>query len=101
MLTTTVTVVEPKTLKELIAVGSVTSARIESGGKGLVVILLAGMNERVLGAVRGGVRYFQSIDGAASALQSYGIKKFEVDTSHWVPKTVARGYKTASATQDV
>ena len=95
MLTTTAGVVSPKILKELIAVGSVSSARVEFGGKGLVIVLRAGMNERVLGAARGGVRFFQSLDGVASVLQSYGIIQFDVNTTHWVPKTMVRGCKNA------
>lgn len=97
MLTTTIRVVTPKILKELIAAGSVTSARVEAGDKGLVIVVRAGMNERVLGAARGGLRYFQSLDGAASVLQSHGIMQFDVNTAHWVPKTMLRGYKHAPA----
>ncbi|KIO48653.1 ParC family partition-associated protein [Nitrosospira sp. NpAV] len=97
MLTTTAKVVEPKVLKELVAAGSVTSAHVESGDKGLVIVVRAGMNERVLGAARGGLRYFQSLDGAASVLQGYGIMRFHVDIAHWVPKTMVRGYKSAPA----
>jgi hypothetical protein len=97
MLTTTASMVATKVLKELVAAGSVTSARVESGDKGLVIVVRIGMNERVLGAARGGLRYFQSLDGAASVLQGYGIMRFEVDIAHWVPKTIVRGYKNASA----
>ncbi|BCT69527.1 ParC family partition-associated protein [Nitrosospira sp. NRS527] len=97
MLTTTASVIEPKVLKELIAAGSVTSARVESGDKGLVIVVRIGMNERVVGVARGGLRYFQSLDGAASVLQGYGIMQFTVDIAHWVPKTVVRGYKSAPA----
>lgn len=97
MLNTTASVIAPKILKELIAVGAVSAARVEFGDKGLVIVVRAGMNERVLGAARGGLRYFQSLDGAASVLQSYGIMKFDVNTEHWVPKTVARGFKQAPA----
>ena len=95
MLTTTASVVTSNVLKELIAAGSVTSARVESGDKGLMIVVRIGMNERVLGAARGGLRYFKSLDGAASVLQGYGIIKFEVDTAHWIPKTMVRGYKSA------
>lgn len=97
MLTTTVSVIAPNVLKELIAAGTVTSARVESGDKGLIIVVRVGMNERVLGTARGGLRYFQSLDGAASVLQGYGIMQFGVDTAHWVPKTMVRGYKNAPA----
>ena len=46
MLTTTASVIAPKVLKELIAAGSVTSARVESGDKGLMIVVRVGMNER-------------------------------------------------------
>jgi len=74
MLTTTASAVAPKVLKELIAAGSVSAARVEPGDKGLLIVVRAGMYERVLGAARGGLRYFQSLDGAASVLQGYGIE---------------------------
>ena len=60
--------VEPKILKELIAAGSVRHARVEPVKGGLVIVLQVGMNERTLGAARGGIRLFQSLDGAASVL---------------------------------
>lgn len=100
MLTTTTNMITTKVLKELVAAGSVTAARVESGDKGLVIVVHVGMNERVLGAARGGLRYFQSLDGAASVLQGYGIIKFDVDITHWVPKTIMRGYKNAPSVSD-
>lgn len=48
MLTTTASVVAPKVLKELIAAGSVSAARVEPGDKGLLIVVRAGMNERVV-----------------------------------------------------
>ena len=100
MLTTTASVVAPKVLKELIAAGSVSAARVEPGDKGLLIVVRAGMNERVLGAARGGLRYFQSLDGAASVLQSYWLMKFDVNTEHLLLKTMVRGYKQAPASVD-
>ena len=74
--------------KELVAAGSVTNVVIVGTGSGLVVVLRVGMNDRVLGATRGGPRYFQSIDGAASVLQQAGIRTFNVNTTNWTPKTL-------------
>lgn len=88
MLTTTASVVLPRILKELVAAGVVSDARVEPDDKGLVIVLRAGVNERVLGAARGGLRYFQSLDGVASVLQSYGITRFGVETGNWVPRTM-------------
>lgn len=91
--------IEPKVVKELIAAGSINAASVEGAQGGLVIVLKVGMLDRTLGVARGGVRLFQSIDGAASVLQSYGIKKFSVDTTDWVPKTISRALqKEAAAT---
>jgi hypothetical protein len=90
--------IEPKVLKELIAAGSIASARIEGVQGGLAIILKVGLQDRTLGAARGGVRLFQSLDGAASVLQSYGIEKFTVNTSNWVPKTMSRSQQKEAAT---
>lgn len=94
---TTFAVVVPKIVKELATAGSISGVRIQAAADGFVVILLAGPNERVLGSARGELRYFQSLDGAASVLQSCGITKFDVDTMNWIPKTVVRGYKSPAA----
>jgi len=83
-------IVEPRVFRELVAAGSVTNVIVQGADKGLVIVLRVGLNERILGAVRGGPRYFQSIDGAASMLQQAGIVKFEVDSSNWVPRTMAK-----------
>lgn len=80
--------VPPRLFKELVAAGSVTSASVKSSSKGLLIVLQVGINERVVGAARGGPRYFQSIDGAASVLQQAGIRQFSVDTTNWTPKTL-------------
>ena len=45
------------------------------------------------GQARGGVRYFQSFDGAASVLQGMGIVEFIARSANWVPRTA----KSASA----
>ena len=93
--------VAPRVLRELAAAGSVSSALVKAGDRGLVIVLRVGMNERTLGAARGGVRYFQSIDGAASVLQGYNIVQFEVDTSHWIPKAVARSKASTSLPAEI
>lgn len=79
----------PRVFKELVAAGSIAGATIRGGAKGLVIVLRVGMAERVLGAARGGIRYFQRIDGAASILWQVGIREFIVDTSNWTPKTLS------------
>lgn len=95
-MTTTPNVVVPLILKELFAAGAVNSARVEIGDKGFVVIFRIGMTDRVLGVgrkVHGGPRYFLSLDGAASVLQSYGVTEFAVNTRNWVPRAVSRGLR--------
>lgn len=87
--------VPPRLLKELVAAGSVNSATVMASVKGLYIVLRVGLNERVVGAARGGPRIFQSIDGAASVLWQAGVRKFDVDSSNWEPKTLQK--KTAAA----
>jgi hypothetical protein len=89
--------IEPKVLKELITAGSFNGARVEPFEGALVVVVTVGMAERTLGVSRGGIRTFQSLDGAASVLQSYGIEKFSVSTRNWVPKTASRATKEPAA----
>lgn len=87
----TLDVVGPRVFRELVAAGSVRSAVVQGADRGLVVVLQVGLNERTLGTVRGGARYFQSLDGAASVLQQAGIVEFGVNTSNWTPRTKRRG----------
>lgn len=84
-------------LRQVIAAGSVTSARIQSGDKGLVILFRLGMTERLLGAARGGIRYFHSLDGAAAYLLNHRIVQFDVDIPHWKPAMMVRNYKGAQA----
>ena len=87
--------VPAKVMREFVATGAVKDVRVEQADKGLVIVFNvgSGMNERVLGQARGGVRYFQSFDGAASVLQSMGIVEFIARSVNWVPRTA----KSASA----
>ena len=81
--------VPAKVMREFVATGAVKDVRVEQADKGLVIVFNvgSGMNERVLGQARGGVRYFQSFDGAASVLQSMGIVEFIARSANWVPRT--------------
>lgn len=90
MTTESLSEVAPRLFKELVAAGSVSSAVVRGGADGLYIVLQVGPNERIVGASRGGPRYFQSIDGAASVLWQAGIRTFEVDTTHWEPKTLKK-----------
>lgn len=81
------TVIEPRVFKEFVAAGSVKSAFIHATEQGLVVIIKIGVTERILGQYRGGPRFFQSFDGAASLLQQNGIFTWSADTENWVPRT--------------
>lgn len=90
--------IEPKILRALIAAGSINAVRVEPVPGGLAIVFQVGMVDQTLGVARGGMRVFQSLDGVASVLQSYGIEEFTVSTHNWVPKTMARGAKTATPT---
>lgn len=81
--------VSAKVMREFVAAGGVRDVRVEQADKGLVILFNvgSGLNERVLGQARGGVRYFQSFDGAASVLQSMGIMEFIARSANWVPRT--------------
>lgn len=84
----TLAAIAPNVLREMVAAGSVGQVRAVSAGLGnLVVVLRAGPTDRVVGATRGGPRYFKSVDGVISTLQDYGINKLEVDASGWMPRT--------------
>lgn len=87
---TNTSLIAPKVAKELIAAGSVSSARAEVLPGGLVIVLQVGMTTRTLGTSRGGIRLFQSLDGVASVLQGFGIEDFTVNTRNWSPKTMAK-----------
>lgn len=90
------TMVEPKVFKELIAAGAVLGATVRAAdsGKGLLVILDVGQQQRILGQSRGrGPRYFQSFDGAASTLLQNGVTTFNGEMTGWTPKTEPKGVK--------
>ncbi|EFU5938112.1 partition protein [Shigella sonnei] len=83
-------VVGPTAFKELLAAGSVQNAAIRASTQGLVIALKVGTSDFVLGRSRGGVRYFHSIDGAASVLIQHGICQFDSDVTGWLPRTLTR-----------
>ena len=89
-------ILKSREFSDLVKNDRIESARVETGDKGLIVIT-TGRNkeEHILGAARGGLRYFKSIDGAASVLQSHGITKFDCYIRDWIPGTVVRGFKHA------
>ena len=86
-------VVGPTAFKELQAANSVQSATIRFVDQGLIIVLKIGQNARVLGRSRGGVRYFHSVDGAASVLVQHGIYKFDAEVEGWMPRTLSRNKK--------
>lgn len=88
------TVISPVTFKDLMALSKVQAASIGVTEKGLVVILRIGKDDSILGQYRGGPRYFQSFDAAASTLLQNGITEWETDATGWIPKTVGRGKTT-------
>ena len=86
-----------KLMKAFAERGAVANVRVQQADKGLVIVFNAGggMDECVLGQARGGVRYFQFFDGAASTLQQMGIMEFIARSQNWVPRTL----KGASASE--
>ena len=86
----TKSVIEPKVFKEFLAAGSIQSVSIRAVEAGLVVLLQIGSTERILGQSRGGIRFFQSFDGAAALLQQNGVMAWDADTTGWIPRTASR-----------
>ena len=81
-------------LREEHEAGVIKTATIGVAEKGLIIVLeLADGKEQVLGAFRGGVRYFRSFDGAAGALRQAGIVQWDADVADWIPRTLRRGEK--------
>lgn len=83
-------IVDPKVFKEFAAAGGVTNALIKAVDNGLIVVLMIGATERILGQYRGGARIFQSFDGAAALLQQNGIMAWNADTTDWIPRTALK-----------
>lgn len=83
-------VVGPLGFKELVAADSVQDTVILGDSKGLVITMKVGGKDFVLGRSRGGVRYFHSIDGAASVLIQHGINRIDLDLNGWLPRTLTR-----------
>lgn len=82
-------------VRELASAGAIESVvvRMDEAGQGLIAVIRTAAGERIFSAARTGVRYFQSVDGAISALQVCGLSKFEVDANGWVQRT-KRGKQT-------
>lgn len=89
------------TVREAQEAGHIERATIRVAEKGLIIILeradadADAEAEQVLGAFRGGVRYFRSFDGAAGALRQAGIVQWDADVADWIPRTLRRGKKQA------
>ncbi|EBV6489495.1 partition protein [Salmonella enterica subsp. enterica serovar Anatum] len=87
------------TVREAQEAGHIERATIRVAEKGLIITLeradADAEAEQVLGAFRGGVRYFRSFDGAAGALRQAGIVQWDADVADWIPRTLRRGKKQA------
>lgn len=87
-------VLKPAAFGNLVKLSKIESTRVEAQDEGLIVVARTSDDkEQILGAARGGKRIFQSIDGAASVLQKFGIMSFDCKIENWIPKTVTRGFK--------
>ncbi|WP_234909662.1 partition protein C [Xanthomonas citri] len=69
-----------------------------TGDKGLLILVRAGMNERVLGLPVAASGTSES-RWRCKRFAGLRIMKFDVNTEHWVPKTMV-GYKQAPASVD-
>jgi len=89
-------VVRPMKLRELVVNGAVNGAmiRLDDEGHGLLVgVAFVGDSELILGTARGSEpRYFNSIDGAVSAMQDCGIHEFTLNATGFI----SRGKKASA-----
>ncbi|MCK9238276.1 MAG: partition protein [Thiopseudomonas sp.] len=83
--------ITPVGVRALIAAGSVEDASIQAiSTEGLAVVIKTKKETFVLGRMRGGIRVFVSVDGAASVLIQFGIKGFYVNAEGWLPRTLQK-----------
>ena len=82
--------VPPKLLKELVAAGSVANVVVKSYPNGWLITLRVGMQERVVGAARGGPRNFKSMDAVTTAIYDAGISDYSVSLAGGLPKARAK-----------
>lgn len=83
-------VIGPVAVRDLSKNDAVTSARVESDGKGLIVVVRIGANERILGTSKWGVRYFKTFNAAISLLRRCGVTRCEVNSENWTAWASAR-----------
>jgi hypothetical protein len=89
-------IVRPMQLRALVLNGAVNGAmiRLDDEGHGLLVgVAVVGDSELLLGTSRGREpRYFNSIDGAVSAMQDCGIHEFTLNATGFI----SRGKKASA-----
>lgn len=85
---TLVDTVDTKTLRELVRAGSVQRVHVVAEGDRFRLVLRYGDEERLLETAKGHVRRFRALDSVASYLLGIGVVDFEVNTTHWRPRTV-------------
>lgn len=84
-------IVGPAGFRDLLEAGGVEEVRVVSAGElGLAIAMKVGENDFVLGRSRGGIRFFQSIDGAASVLIQHNITSFHTDMNGWLPRMLSK-----------
>lgn len=71
-------------LRELVAIGSVSSVLLVGCRGGFVITVLAG-ETRTLSTARGQPRIFSNLNTATVYLRGLGIERFEVDARGFVP----------------
>ena len=95
-------IISPVALKELVAAGAIRSAFVVGRDTAYFVTIKYGMAEKVVGARtrQGGIkeREFLSLDVAAKYLRGIGIRRFDVDESHFagVRKRASRPDRAAA-----
>ncbi len=73
-------------LRRLAEAGVNLNPQVVADGPRWYVQVQVGMTYQPLGARRGGVRYFKTLDGVASYLRRLGIGSWITNAASWVPE---------------
>ncbi|KQU85335.1 hypothetical protein ASC78_08255 [Variovorax sp. Root318D1] len=79
------TLIKGESLKEMLSVGASVDVTISAESDTYVVLIGAGLTQRLLQAKRGHVRRFRTLDSAAQFLSKLGCRHAAIDMAHWEP----------------
>lgn len=82
-------VIKPGELRRLVEAGVTLNPQVIADGPKWYVQVQVGMQHQALGARRGGVRFFKTLDGVASYLRRLGIGSWTTNAASWAPEQKA------------